>query len=187
MAPTSHPLLSSQLISTRLFLPPIDQGAPGTIVSDLASDRALYKGKKVTVKGFATIDNVVLINVEGTGMVGVPGIASSIFSTVRDANINVIMISQASSEQSICFAVKKEDGNAAVYALQKKFEQAIGAGRVSAVQRIDGCCVLAAVGQGMVNTRVSECCHRGNRKQGDLKQLSSSLSPISLYFLRAFF
>jgi aspartokinase/homoserine dehydrogenase 1 len=134
-----------------------NQEAVGTIVSDLAADRALYKGKNITVKGFATIDNVVLINVEGTGMVGVPGIASSIFSTVRDANINVIMISQASSEQSICFAVKKEDGNAAVYALQKKFEQAIGAGRVSSVQRIDGCCVLAAVGQGMVNTKVSHC------------------------------
>ncbi len=63
---------------------------------------------------------MVLINVEGTGMVGVPGIASTVFSTVRDANINVIMISQASSEQSICFAVKKEDGNTAVYALQKR-------------------------------------------------------------------
>jgi hypothetical protein len=40
---------------------------------------------------------------QGTGMVGVPGIASTIFSTVRDANINVIMISQASSEQSIWY------------------------------------------------------------------------------------
>jgi predicted amino acid-binding ACT domain protein len=47
-------------------------------------------------------------------MVGVPGIASAIFSTVRDAGINVIMISQASSEQSICFAVKSSDGDAAV-------------------------------------------------------------------------
>jgi aspartokinase len=46
------------------------------------------------VKGFATIDNVALINVEGTGMVGVPGTASTIFATVRDANVNVIMISQ---------------------------------------------------------------------------------------------
>ena len=72
------------------------------------------------MKGFATIDNVVLINVEGTGMVGVPGIASAIFSTVRDANINVIMISQASSEQSICFAVKKEDGEEAVKVLEKR-------------------------------------------------------------------
>ena len=61
-----------------------------------------------------------LYHPQGTGMVGVPGIASAIFSTVRDANINVIMISQASSEQSICFAVKKEDGEQAVKVLEKR-------------------------------------------------------------------
>lgn len=53
------------------------------------------------VKGFATIDNVSLIEVMGSGMVGVPGTASSIFSSVRDAGINVIMISQSSSEHSV--------------------------------------------------------------------------------------
>jgi len=126
--------------------------SPGTCVSDLAKDQEVYQGK-VTVKGFATIDNVVLINVEGTGMVGVPGIASAIFSTVRDAGINVVMISQASSEQSICFAVKKSDGDQAARVLQKRFADSISAGRVSAVQKIEGCCVLAAVGQGMVNRK----------------------------------
>ena len=142
-------------MNTSHTLPP-----SGTRVSDRASDKELYRGQDVSVKGFATIDNVVLINVEvsvcggnlphtfqgtgmvsvpgitsatfslphfptphtsqGTGMVGVPGIASAIFSTVRDANINVIMISQASSEQSICFAVKKEDGEQAVAVLEKR-------------------------------------------------------------------
>lgn len=53
------------------------------------------------VKGFATIDGVALINVEGTGMVGVPGTASTIFSTVRDANVNVIMISQVRTLPSL--------------------------------------------------------------------------------------
>ncbi|KAJ9533496.1 hypothetical protein QJQ45_026558 [Haematococcus lacustris] len=123
--------------------------APGTRVSDLASDVEVYQGK-VTIKGFATIDNVTLINVEGTGMVGVPGIASAIFSSVRDAGINVIMISQASSEQSICFAVRAADGDNAVAVLQRRFAESISAGRVSAVQQITDCCVLAAVGQGMV-------------------------------------
>eukprot|EP00798_Chlamydomonas_sp_ICE-L_P007186 gene7186-293_t len=105
----------------------------------------------VTVKGIATIDNVTLINVEGTGLVGVPGIASSIFTVVRDAGINVIMISQASSEQSICFAVRGADGDQAVKALQKRFESAISAGRIHAVQKMENCCVLAVVGAGMVN------------------------------------
>lgn len=70
---------------------------------------------------------------QGTGMVGVPGIASTIFSTMRDANINVIMISQASSEQSICFAVKQADGQAAKRALSRRFAESINAGRVSKV------------------------------------------------------
>lgn len=73
------------------------------------------------MKGFATIDHVALINVEGTGMVGVHGTASAIFTTVRDAGVNVIMISQASSEHSVCFAVNQADGNRAVAALNKRW------------------------------------------------------------------
>jgi len=126
--------------------------APGTQVSDLETDLAMWDGKAL-VKGFATIDHVCLINIEGTGMVGVPGIASAVFSTVRDAGVNVIMISQASSEHSICFAVKQADSDVAVDVLSKRFKDSIAAGRVSAVERIDDCCVLAAVGQGMVNRK----------------------------------
>lgn len=72
------------------------------------------------------------------------------FSTVRDAGVNVIMISQASSEHSICFAVKMAEAPTAVKVLEKRFSDAISAGRVSGVEVIDKCCVLAAVGQGMV-------------------------------------
>ncbi|MEW5316770.1 MAG: hypothetical protein WDW38_008120 [Sanguina aurantia] len=123
--------------------------APGTRVSDVISEEE-KASEKVTIKGFATIDNVTLVNVEGTGMMGVPGIASAIFSTVRDAGINVIMISQASSEQSICFAVRAAEGDLAAKVLRAKFQESISAGRVSAITLIQNCCVLAAVGQGMV-------------------------------------
>lgn len=57
------------------------------------------------------------------------GIASAVFSTVRDAGVNVIMISQASSEHSICFAVKASEGDLAVKVLEKRFADAIAAGR----------------------------------------------------------
>lgn len=53
-------------------------------------------------------------------MVGVPGTASDIFGSVRDAGVNVIMISQASSEHSVCFAVKSEQATAAVDCLEEK-------------------------------------------------------------------
>ncbi len=53
-------------------------------------------------------------------MVGVPGTASTLFSAVRDANVNVIMISQASSEHSICFAVKQVDADRTLHCLHER-------------------------------------------------------------------
>ena len=129
--------------------------APGTRIAEYeppsgetAGDRRL----NALVKGFATIENVTLINVEGTGMVGVPGTASNIFSCVRDAGVNVIMISQASSEHSVCFACTTAQAPRAVAALEARFRDAISAGRLSRVVAIPGCSILAAVGQQMAST-----------------------------------
>lgn len=66
---------------------------------------------------------VVVVVLQGTGMVGVPGIASSLFSAVRDSNVNVIMISQASSEHSICFAVKQYDADTTLQCLHERQAQ----------------------------------------------------------------
>ncbi|XP_056164211.1 bifunctional aspartokinase/homoserine dehydrogenase 1, chloroplastic-like isoform X1 [Syzygium oleosum] len=104
------------------------------------------------VKGFATIDNLALVNVEGTGMAGVPGTASAIFGAVKDVGANVIMISQASSEHSVCFAVPEKEVEAVAEALQSRFRQALDAGRLSKVQVIPNCSILAAVGQKMAST-----------------------------------
>lgn len=135
-------------ISIRNFF---NLAAPGTVISD---EVGLVAGvDHVGVKGFATIDEVSLINVEGTGMVGVPGTAAAIFSVMRDNNINVIMISQASSEHSVCFAVKTADTDAALAALNKRFDEAIRVGRISAVEALRDCCVMAAVGQKMASRR----------------------------------
>ncbi|KAK9162113.1 hypothetical protein Syun_003015 [Stephania yunnanensis] len=98
------------------------------------------------VKGFATIDNVALINVEGTGMVGVPGTANEIFSAVKDVGAN------ASSEHSVCFAVPEDEVNDVAKALQSRFRQALDAGRLSQVEVIQNCSILAAVGQKMAST-----------------------------------
>jgi len=104
------------------------------------------------VKGIATIDDIALINVEGTGMVGVPGTASSVFNCVKDAGCNVVMISQASSEHSICFAVRGHEAKSAVAALNKRFEKAISAGRISKIICLEECSILAIVGQNMCAT-----------------------------------
>lgn len=104
------------------------------------------------VKGFATIDNVALINVEGTGMAGVPGTASDIFSTVKDVGANVVVISQASSEHSVCFAVPEKEAALVAQALESKFRRALDAGRLSKIEVVRRCSVLAAVGQRMAST-----------------------------------
>jgi bifunctional aspartokinase / homoserine dehydrogenase 1 len=135
-------------ISIRNFF---NLGAAGTVISE--ADSVIAGVDTSGVKGFATIDNVSLIDVEGTGMVGVPGTSAAIFSTIRDANVNVIMISQASSEHSVCFAVKAADSMRAVDALKNRFAEAIKAGRISTVSSTDNCCVLAVVGQQMASRR----------------------------------
>ena len=131
--------------------------APGTRIAEymaplVTGGVGAKNPENALVKGFATIENVTLINVEGTGMVGVPGTASNIFSTVRDAGVNVIMISQASSEHSVCFACTSAQAERAVSALEARFANAIAAGLLSRVTTVPNCSILAAVGQQMAST-----------------------------------
>ncbi|KAL8482378.1 hypothetical protein ACS0TY_027893 [Phlomoides rotata] len=123
--------------------------APGTVICQ--SDEEGHDVDSL-VKGFATIDNLALVNVEGTGMAGVPGTASAIFEVVKDVGANVIMISQASSEHSVCFAVPEKEVRAVAAALESRFRQALDAGRLSQIAIIPNCSILAAVGQKMAST-----------------------------------
>ncbi|XP_017700393.2 bifunctional aspartokinase/homoserine dehydrogenase 1, chloroplastic-like isoform X2 [Phoenix dactylifera] len=127
--------------------------APGTMICQPpVNENGDKKSLESVVKAFATIDNLALVNVEGSGMAGVPGTASGIFGTVKDVGANVIMISQASSEHSICFAVPEKEVTAVSAALQSRFRQALDAGRLSRVEVIPDCSILAAVGQRMAST-----------------------------------
>ncbi|GAV59376.1 AA_kinase domain-containing protein/Homoserine_dh domain-containing protein/ACT domain-containing protein/NAD_binding_3 domain-containing protein [Cephalotus follicularis] len=126
---------------------------PGTVICQPSATEN-EEGQRLDslVKGFATIDNLALVNVEGTGMAGVPGTASAIFGAVKDVGANVIMISQASSEHSVCFAVPEKEVKAVAEALQSRFRQALDAGRLSQVAVIRNCSILAAVGKKMAST-----------------------------------
>ncbi|MQM01013.1 hypothetical protein Taro_033760, partial [Colocasia esculenta] len=127
--------------------------APGTMICQQPeNENGDGQSLESVVKAFATIDNVALVNVEGTGMAGVPGTASAIFGAVKDVGANVIMISQASSEHSVCFAVPENEVKAVAEVLQTKFRQALDAGRLSKVEVINDCSILAAVGQRMAST-----------------------------------
>ena len=101
------------------------------------------------VKGFASISEVALLNLEGTAMVGVPGISERLFGALRQAGVSVVMISQGSSEHSICFAIPQDQANIAMAAIESGFESER---RIGHIQRVDvepGCTILAVVGDRM--------------------------------------
>ncbi len=101
------------------------------------------------VKGLATVEHVALINVEGTGMIGVPGTAQRLFGALRDEGISVIMISQGSSEHSICFAVHGASAETARNAVERAFFAERHHGQIQTIDVKSGCSILAVVGDGM--------------------------------------
>ncbi|KAH9623594.1 hypothetical protein KSS87_017318 [Heliosperma pusillum] len=144
--------------------------APGTKICRASPDE-IGEHLQAPVKGFATIDNVALINVEGTGMAGVPGTANAIFGAVKEVGANVIMISQASSEHSVCFAVPEKEKDAVAEALRARFRQALDAGRLSQVAVVSNCSILATVGQKMASTPgVSATLFNALAKAAELKE-----------------
>lgn len=103
------------------------------------------------VKGFASVEGMTLVNVEGTGMVGVPGIANKLFGALRAEGVSVVLISQGSSEHSICFAVPGTQGELAKRTVEEAFMPEMRRGQIQTVGLTEGCCILAAVGDGMVD------------------------------------
>lgn len=102
------------------------------------------------VRGLSCVDHVALINIEGSGMIGVSGIAARVFQVMHQSNISVILISQASSEHSICFAVIAHHAIAAKNALTEHLQFEIEHKQIEKITVDDSCAILAAVGDGMV-------------------------------------
>ena len=103
----------------------------------------------LTVKGITTIDPVALVNLEGAGMIGVPGTAHRLFGALRDAGISVILISQGSSEHSICFAIPEAQAVRAEAAVRRAFDTELRDGQIQHVEVGLGLSILAVVGDGM--------------------------------------
>ncbi|MEK7703322.1 MAG: bifunctional aspartate kinase/homoserine dehydrogenase I [Myxococcota bacterium] len=125
--------------------------ARGTCIHHASVDVRSDHGAPV-VKGFSTIDHVALIDVEGTGMMGVPGIASRLFGALRDVGVSVTMISQASSEHSICLAVPQGQAELAKQTIEQAFFSELRQGHIESVDVLAECAILAAVGDNMVHS-----------------------------------
>lgn len=122
---------------------------PGSLI---ASKQALEGQPRRAVAGFSTFDGIALVNLEGTGMIGVPGVAQRMFGALRDVGVSVVLISQGSSEQSICVAVPEGQGGLAKSVIERAFSAELSAGDIQRVDLVMGQSVLAAVGDQMAHT-----------------------------------
>ncbi len=101
-------------------------------------------------KGISAVEDVALLNLEGAGMIGVPGTADRLFGALRDVQVSVIMISQGSSEHSICFAVPGRSAAAAEAAARRAFAVELAQGQIQEIDVSRHCSILALVGDGMM-------------------------------------
>jgi len=115
---------------------------PGTLIHDRTAPNPL-------VKGITTIDKIALLNLEGAGMIGVPGTAHRLFGALREEGISVILISQGSSEHSICFAVPQVEADRAERVVRRAFDPELREGQIQSIEVNRGCSILAVVGDGM--------------------------------------
>ena len=107
---------------------------------------------EMLVKGITTIEDVALVNIEGAGMIGVPGTAHRLFGALREEGISVILISQGSSEHSICCAIPAGEADRAERVVRAAFLRELAEGQIQSVETVKDLAILAVVGDGMAGT-----------------------------------
>ncbi len=104
------------------------------------------------VKAVTAIEGLSMVTVEGRGMMGVPGIAARTFAAVASQGASVLMISQASSEQSICFIIPTEAAPPVIGAIEEEMARELARRDVERVRSLDGVVIVTIVGAGMRGT-----------------------------------
>ncbi len=145
-APVVHPhsFIPAMNASLRLSLrcwQESDKEATEVSIDDGASEKG--------IKAFSVVKNISLVNVEGSGMSGVPGVSSRLFTALKNEGISVIFISQASSEYSICFAVPDSQARKARETIVREFDDELNNNLISSVEVENNLSILAVVGEGM--------------------------------------
>ena len=118
--------------------------AEGTLIT--ASE---LNGKDLPIKGISSISNITLITIQGLGMVGVTGISARLFGALARQNISVILISQASSENSISFAIDSASSEKAETAIRLEFEREIQLDQINKITIENNLAIVAIVGENM--------------------------------------
>lgn len=139
--PTIHPVLDKNIpIYIRNTF---DMKGAGTVVSREGN------GYEKPVKGISSISDIALLTLQGSGLFGVPGVAARLFKSLAQGDINVILITQGSSEHSISFAIQPSEIKRARKRIEKEFEFEISRGSVEAIKIEDELAVIAIIGENM--------------------------------------
>ncbi len=144
----------AKVIHPQTMAPAVRRGIPIWIRNTFAPEKAgtlvcVRPDSKLPVKGITTIERIALINLEGAGMIGVPGTAHRLFGALREEQISVILISQGSSEHSICCTVPSAEAERAVAVVRTAFERELREGQIQSVDLDPELAILAVVGDGM--------------------------------------
>ncbi len=118
----------------------------GTLIKSVA-DSGNY-----LVRGISSIRNISLVNFQGSGMVGVAGVSSRLFGVLANSDINLILITQASSEHSICFAIDPKDGALAKLVIEEEFSREMELGKIDSVAIEEQLSIIAIIGEKMAHT-----------------------------------
>jgi aspartokinase/homoserine dehydrogenase 1 len=122
----------------------MDPYALGTTISE-----DIKQNSHTPVTGISNIDNVALLTLQGNGMVGVPGFSKRLFETLAQEKINIILITQSSSEHSICFGISDSDAQRAKIAIDSTFEYEIAHQRLDPIVVETDLSIIAVVGDKM--------------------------------------
>ena len=148
----------AKVLHYKTILPAFRQRIPVRILNSFNPGHA---GTRVTVEGdpaaqgvkaVTSIRGVILVAISGTGMQGIPGIAAKTFDVVADQQANVLMISQASSENNICFVLSAAEAPRVVAALRSALEFELMRGHIEEISAEQQVAIVAAVGDRMRGT-----------------------------------
>jgi aspartate kinase len=148
----------AKVVHPKTIQPLSDRGTPIWVKNTFAPDRpgsCIRKYAESTngkIKGVSAIHNLSILTIEGRGMMGVPGIAARTFSAVASEDVSVLMISQASSEQSICFVVPSETSSNVISAVEAEMESELVRGDVDRIWSLDDVVIVTVVGVGIRET-----------------------------------
>ncbi len=142
--PTVMPVLKKKI--PIIIKNTLDPEAVGTTIT-----KQVTPSGNSPIKGISNIENVALLTLQGNGMVGVPGFSKRLFETLAQEKINIILITQSSSEHTICFGISQNDAQRAKEAIDAIFEYEISLQKIDPIVVETDLSIIAVIGDKMKN------------------------------------